>query len=354
MSDQELIAQSENPMTVDEVKNQVFRIQSVMKAVMIDGEHYGIIPGTKKKTLYKAGAEKLISTFRLVPDPEVEDLCMDGEIHYRVKVKMFSLSGVFIGAGIGECSSGEENYSWRKTVCKEEFDATAEDRKRVKWSKGYKGEAAYETNQVRMNPADIANTILKMAKKRALIDAVLTILAASDIFTQDIEDYPPEVRETVTEENGQAEVTPLKEPKRKSEVGKSDPKTGTKKEGHGKGPKDPEAPISEAQKKMLEALIGKSDIVGRDDVKMAFDVDYLADLTMGKMNEVMGYIKTGFVEGEGIELKQIDEFDAIQKKIGNDKFFTVLEGHGVEMVENIHSVEDAEKILEDLRLVKWT
>ena len=32
------------------------------------------------------------------------------------------------------------------------------------------------------------NTVLKMAKKRALVDAVLTATAASDIFTQDLED----------------------------------------------------------------------------------------------------------------------------------------------------------------------
>ncbi len=38
------------------------------------------------------------------------------------------------------------------------------------------------------NPADNYNTVLKMAKKRALVDAVLTATAASDIFTQDLED----------------------------------------------------------------------------------------------------------------------------------------------------------------------
>ena len=38
------------------------------------------------------------------------------------------------------------------------------------------------------NPADHYNTVLKMAKKRALVDAVLTTTAASDIFAQDLED----------------------------------------------------------------------------------------------------------------------------------------------------------------------
>jgi hypothetical protein len=38
------------------------------------------------------------------------------------------------------------------------------------------------------NPADHKNTVLKMAKKRSLVDATLTCTAASDIFIQDIED----------------------------------------------------------------------------------------------------------------------------------------------------------------------
>jgi hypothetical protein len=38
------------------------------------------------------------------------------------------------------------------------------------------------------NPADQYNTVRKMAKKRALVDAVITATNASCIFTQDIED----------------------------------------------------------------------------------------------------------------------------------------------------------------------
>lgn len=36
--------------------------------------------------------------------------------------------------------------------------------------------------------ADTYNTVLKMAKKRAHVDAILTVTAASDIFTQDLEE----------------------------------------------------------------------------------------------------------------------------------------------------------------------
>src|SRR5690606_20296729 len=54
---------------------------------------------------------------------------------------------------------------------------------------------AFAVKQVRTDPADVANTVLKMAKKRAQIDMTLTALAASDIFTQDIEDLPEEMRD---------------------------------------------------------------------------------------------------------------------------------------------------------------
>ncbi len=178
-------------LTAADVRAQVNLMQDVMLEVMKDGTHFGVIPGTKQKSLYKAGAEKIMSTFRLAADPEVTDLGRDGEIHYRVKVSIRSASGQFLGAGIGECSSSEEKYAWRAALCDEEFDATPENRRRIKFAK-WNGRVE-QKKQVRTNPADVSNTILKMAKKRGLTDGVLTVTAASDLFTQDIEDLPDEV-----------------------------------------------------------------------------------------------------------------------------------------------------------------
>lgn len=175
-------------LTAADVRAQVNLMQDVMAEVMRDGTHYGTIPGTKSKSLYKAGAEKLMATFRLAAKPEVEDLSEGGEIAYRVTVNLLSANGAFIGAGIGECSSAEEKYSWRAAVHAKEWQATPENRRRVKYFRDGR-----EVQQVRTNPADVANTILKMAKKRAQVDAVITATAASDIFTQDIEDLPDEV-----------------------------------------------------------------------------------------------------------------------------------------------------------------
>jgi hypothetical protein len=99
--------------TAADVRAQVNLMQDVMQEVMQKDTHYGVIPGTKQPSLYKAGAEKIMSTFRLAADPEVEDLGRDGEVHYRVKVRILSATGMFLGAGIGECSSSEDKYAWR-------------------------------------------------------------------------------------------------------------------------------------------------------------------------------------------------------------------------------------------------
>jgi hypothetical protein len=207
MSDTALVPQQSPPdgsivvwLTPPEIRAQVNRIQEVLRQIMQEGVHYGTIPGTQKPTLYKAGAELLAATFRLRISPEIEaDLSSEEEIRYRVRaVATAEGSGVFLGSHLGECSSHEEKYKWRQAVCDEEFQETEVDHRRRKWKRGKDG--AYAIFQVRTEPADIANTVLKMAEKRALVGVVLQTLAASDCFSQDIEDLPPEVREQVQAE----------------------------------------------------------------------------------------------------------------------------------------------------------
>ena len=191
------------PMTAKDIQMQVNTIQQVLEQVMQKDVHYGVIPGCKEPSLYKPGAEKILATFRLSVDPEVTDLSTTDEIRYRVKVTLKSASGNFVGAGIGECSTDEEKYKWRTTYIEEEFEDTDDSRKRIKYTK-YKSQPTKKVQQIRTNPSDLANTVLKMAKKRAMIDATLTATAASDIFTQDIEDMPDELQGAVVEQRGMA------------------------------------------------------------------------------------------------------------------------------------------------------
>lgn len=181
--------------TAAEIRAQVNLIQEVMKAVMKDGTHFGQIPGTDKPTLYKAGAEKILMTFRIAAQHAIEDLSTPDEIRYRVTVRGVSqASGVTLGEGVGECSSNEEKYKWRRPVHENEFKAAPEDRRREKFTRN--GDV---WQQVRTEPADVANTILKMAHKRGLVAMTLVVTGASDVFTQDIEDLPEELRDAATE-----------------------------------------------------------------------------------------------------------------------------------------------------------
>lgn len=170
--------------TPEQIRANVNLIQQVMQKVMHKGTHFDTVPGCgPKPTLLKPGAEKLCSTFLLAPDPIIEDLSTPDERRYRIKCRLIHApSGTFMGSGIGECSSNEEKYKWRKSVNPKEYEATSEDRRRIKYT------YSEEVKQIRVNIADIANTVLKMAKKRALVDGVLTVTGASDMFTQDIED----------------------------------------------------------------------------------------------------------------------------------------------------------------------
>lgn len=193
-----IVATQELEFSAPEVRDRVNLIQTVMQSVMKKDTHYGTIPFTPKPTLYKAGAEVLCMTFKIAQEYRVEDLSTTNEARYRVTcIGRHQMTDKILGEGLGECSSMEEKYAYRAAVCKEEFDATPESNKRVKWSKGKNGSPAYSTNQVKTNIADLANTILKMACKRAMVAMTLNVTAASDIFSQDLEDFPDELREFV-------------------------------------------------------------------------------------------------------------------------------------------------------------
>lgn len=181
-----LARNSPGSLTAMDIRQRVNVIQEVMQAVMKKDVHYGVIPGCKKPSLYKPGSEVLLATFQIATSIHVTDLSTEDCIRYQVRViGTHAPSGVVLGEGIGECSSNEEKYKWRKAY-DDEWNATAENRRRIKFGK-------YKDKQVRVEPADVANTILKMAKKRAQIDMTLTTTGASDCFEQDVEDLPEEL-----------------------------------------------------------------------------------------------------------------------------------------------------------------
>ena len=227
-------------LTVSDLRSQVNLIQHVMKEVMQNGHHYGVIPGTgTKPTLLKAGAEKLCLTFRLDPQYEATEQYDGAHLTVVSRCTLFHITtGQRFGSGMGSCSTKESKYAYRAATkkcphCGAEAIIKGKEEYGGGWvcfkKKGGCGEKFDDADgriisqpTGRMPNEDLPdqyNTVLKMANKRSLVAAVLNATAASDIFTQDIEDMPQFNGERVAE----AEVVSSQKKTRKVEPVKQNP-----------------------------------------------------------------------------------------------------------------------------------
>ena len=220
-------------LSLSELQQRRDTIIEIMANVLEDGKDYGTIPGTDKPTLYKPGAEQLMLTFLLASlDPTIDDLSTSDEIRYRLHVPIENANGRVVAVGIGSASSNEEKYRWRRPVCDEEWTETAEHLRREKWFRGKSGQPNWKGKQIRTSPADVDNTILKMAHKRAFIHGTLLATGASSVFNQDLEDFNLELRESLLE----ADTTPKKEVQRTAEkVGRVPTTAAASKPANGNG-----------------------------------------------------------------------------------------------------------------------
>lgn len=211
MNDTTSLATIDYAITAKQYQQRVNLVQEVMAQVMKENTHYGTIPGCPKPSLYKPGAEVLRVTFNLgaeLPKVEIKDL-PGGHREAVVTVAIKDHTGRIIAEGVGSCSTLESKYRYRKSegestgkpVPGAYWDAKkANNLSKMQELLGGKGFSVKKVDGVWMimkagegrtenpDPADQYNTVLKMAKKRAFVDAILTATGASDIFTQDIED----------------------------------------------------------------------------------------------------------------------------------------------------------------------
>ena len=171
-------------------------VQQFFKDVMIpsrpgeaDGD-YGVIPGTDKPTLFKAGAEKLCELYgyaSIIAD--VQEYADYESGHYRVVIRMALVhkgSGVKIAEGIGECNTRESRYFYR-WVWERDVPAGI-DKSNLKQKSGTKNNRVWRLYRIENDDLfSLWNTILKMAKKRALVDATLSATRSSGLFTQSAE-----------------------------------------------------------------------------------------------------------------------------------------------------------------------
>lgn len=286
MSDTRIVKQESQDVVVSENRTSASILADravvldVMNKCMKKGHDYGVIPGCKLPSLYKPGAEKLLSTFRISCKPSiVEDLSTSDERRYRVTTEAVSISGVFLGACCGECSSDEDKYKWKKAVCDEEWSDTPENMRREKWKSGYNGGKPFKAKQIRTSPADVSNTILQMASKRAMVATTRQVTAASDLFTQDMDDL-----EDLINNGGDPDAQPEGKPATKPPQEKKT-ETGTPPSANGSGEVKPENKkvISGNQRKRFFAIYkstGKTDEEAKKFLKAFYGIESTKDISV--------------------------------------------------------------------------
>jgi hypothetical protein len=183
-----------------------------------EGIDFDVIPGTKRRTLLKPGAEKVALFFDSRPSYFIvatNDLG-GGHVEYIVKCEFREFgTAEIIAEGDGSCSTMEKKYRWRSAqrLCPSCSKAAI-----IKGKQEYGGgwvcfekkggcKSKYKDDDKRItdqqlgdveNPDihDERNTVLKMAEKRACVSAGLAAGCLSGFFTQDMEEkYEAEQRE---------------------------------------------------------------------------------------------------------------------------------------------------------------
>jgi hypothetical protein len=159
--------------TIDTLIERVNLLKALMKRCMVEGQHHGTIPGTKKPSLWKPGAELICVLFQLgtrYPKDAMRLERDNGHFLFTLTCELFHIpTGRVVGEGVGAGSTMEYR-----------FRIQTEDRYT---DHGQPIKAKY-------TPFDFYNTVLKISRKRSMVDAVLTACGASEIWTQDTEDNP--------------------------------------------------------------------------------------------------------------------------------------------------------------------
>ncbi|HYE10508.1 MAG TPA: hypothetical protein VEF53_10060 [Patescibacteria group bacterium] len=141
--------------SLNEARERIKLLQEFVSEFMIPGLDFGVIPGYSKPCLLKSGSEKLCDIFGFSKHINVVNRVENwykGYFSYEVKATLISKrTGLIEAEGLGSCNSKEQKF---------------------------RNQDSYS----------IINTLLKIAAKRALIDAVLSATRSSGIFTQDVED----------------------------------------------------------------------------------------------------------------------------------------------------------------------
>lgn len=138
---------------VDRKLKSIQDFQALVRSQFKENLDFGVVPGSKKLSMLKPGAEKTLMLLGMTSVFEKTESVKDyenGFVSYDFICRLFK-NGYEVTQGFGTANSKEPKYASQ-------------------------------------NVYGIDNTLAKMAKKRALVDAALLVGSLSDIFTADIED----------------------------------------------------------------------------------------------------------------------------------------------------------------------
>lgn len=169
--------------TIANTMQKIGQMQAVVQKTLKNGQDYGEVPGTNKPTLLKPGGEKICMLFGLNPEYEFLQTTEDYDkefFSYNIKCTLYR-NGQAVAQGVGSCNSKEKKYRFINVDEIPESYVGYQEQFTDKY-----GRVKYKINN--MDVCSLVNTILKMAKKRAFIDAVLQVASLSEVFTQDLED----------------------------------------------------------------------------------------------------------------------------------------------------------------------
>jgi hypothetical protein len=164
MANDVILLNGQNALVEPKRMNYEITAPNGVKTTLKRDVDFGVIPKTKKPSLYKSGAEKICFAYGLMQrytvESKIEQTDPEPFFFYTVRCDLVKLN----------LQTGQEYV----------------------FTSGY-GSANTKEKRNGFNGAyDAANSSLKMAAKRALTAAAISVCGGSDLFTMDIED------ETVT------------------------------------------------------------------------------------------------------------------------------------------------------------
>lgn len=191
---------------IERSKEFLSDLHRFVSEVLVEGEDYGTFQGIPKYTLLLPGAHKVLLFLGATVKTEVTCQFIDGTGLLAKAVVHLERDGQHLADGVGICTSRETRFQMgrRRRMCPECGHPAAVPQ-RPEYGTGYvclKSEGGCGkifSTPPPINEADIYNNVIKLAKKRALVDAVLTAAPGiSAMFTQDLEDTEVAADEPMT------------------------------------------------------------------------------------------------------------------------------------------------------------